>query len=129
MHKQSDRSVKLLYKGLGCVGFLLIIGVGYVYLTESEIVSIDRVLVTLGVFLIAVSYWLFWAKPKLQVGQGWAASIPLLLLMFVSIVAEAVEIVPSSFAWLIGNVATGLAIFIASFLLDAKDCSMYTDDE
>jgi hypothetical protein len=121
MHKQSNGLAKLLYKGFGGAGWLLIILAVCVHLAEAEVIGIKEVIRALAALLIAGGYWLIWARPKLQAGQGWAASIPLLIVIVVSVGAEAAGVVASSsLAWLAGSIAVGLGGPIASFLLSAR---------
>jgi len=120
MNKLNREHARLLWKGVAGIGWLLIGMTVYTYLAEVEAVGIKEVIVTLTTLSAAGAYWLVWAKPKLQAGQSWIASSPLLITMIVSLVVEVVwDGTSLSLAWLAGSVAVGLGSIVASYLLSA----------
>jgi hypothetical protein len=123
MKKLSSQCTKLLLGGIQGAGWLLIGMAVYIYLAEAKVVGTKEVMIALVTLLVAGTYWLVWAKPKLQTGQSWGASLPLLVIIVVSSVVEVTGDVKSpSPAWLrlTGGVAVGLGSIIVSSLLSAR---------
>jgi hypothetical protein len=81
MSKKKEVWLRLLGKGLGVYGWLLMSMTPLWFLYESDEVGPLQITAALIVLILAISSWLLWAKPTVAQSRDKEVLIPLILIL------------------------------------------------